>query len=337
LTKATRDRSVVIGVLAALGLALFAPSRTARGQPDIIDAVLERPLDVAIDGELVRFGSPPLDEAERALRDGLPRPWTYESILPLFERATADWLARAESDDQLERNLQPYRNAVIGHLAIVLAASRDPRAALALGRIVEDPNLASVRKVHFMRGLRDYFIDNPVYVLPPTRPAAGNLVSGFTNALPYDLERAQSWFVANRAQLEFEAAALNEVERRSGSAPVAPTQEALRATIDTLIEQFKSRDPQLRVVADDGRRIRAVQFAGTITTLHGVQRSSQGGGELPLENGLVTIRLGVIGEPAFAVSGLIEVGGYERATFEIADSSARPLPVVTLKRSDVAK
>jgi hypothetical protein len=31
--------------------------------------------------------------------------------------------------------------------------------------------------------------------------------------------------------------------------------------------------------------------------------------------------MGMIGEPAFAVSGVIELGDYERATFEIADSA----------------
>lgn len=331
MTKQFRDKRVLVGALAALGLALFASSRTALAQQqDIIDAALERPLDVRIDGELVRFGNPPLDEAERALHDGLPRPWTFASILPLFELATADWLARVDSDDRGERDLERYRNAVVGHLAIVLAASRDPRAALALGRFVEDPDFASVRKVRFMRGLRDYFVDDPAYESPPRRLGGGGPMGG--NAFAFLLEQAQSWLSTNRAQLEAEAAALNVTERLSGNTPASPTQEALRTTIDTLIEQFRSRDPQLQVVTDDGRRLRAVQYAGTITTLHGVRRSSQGGGELTLENGVVTIRTGMIGEPAFAVSGIIELGAYETATFEIADSSARPLSVVTLKR-----
>jgi hypothetical protein len=51
MAKLCRDKHVFVGALAALG----------------------QPLDVRIDGELVRFGNPPLDEAERALHDGLPR------------------------------------------------------------------------------------------------------------------------------------------------------------------------------------------------------------------------------------------------------------------------
>lgn len=331
----SRGRNSVGGALAACVL-LVASATTLAQAPDIIDAALERPVVTRVDGELVRFGNQRLDEAERALRDGLPRPWTFAGILPLFEMAMADWLAGADSADRVERNEQRYRDAVVGHLANVLAASRDPRAALVLGRFVEESGSPPVRQGRFMRGLLDYFVDNPAYVGAPASSRAsrgGGAVGSGGNMLPYLLERTQSWLVANRAQLEAEAAALNEAERLSDNAPAIPTQQALRVTIDTLIGQFQARDPQLRVVTDDGRRLRVVQYAGTITTLNGVRRSSQGGGELTLEDGVVTLRpAGMIGEPAFAVSGILELGDYERATFEIPDSSARPIPVVTLKR-----
>jgi hypothetical protein len=93
MTKRSSER-FEMGRIAALVLALLGSSLIALAQqPDIIDAALERPLDARIDGELVRFGNPALDQAERAFHDGIPRPWTFANILPLFEVATADWLA----------------------------------------------------------------------------------------------------------------------------------------------------------------------------------------------------------------------------------------------------
>jgi hypothetical protein len=81
------------------------------------------------------YGDPKLDQAANTLKD-LARPWTFEKIRKAYE-----------SEEVFERRLSLLR---------VLAASRDPRAALILHELVSDDSL-DVR-LAALGGLWDHFI-----------------------------------------------------------------------------------------------------------------------------------------------------------------------------------
>jgi hypothetical protein len=327
-------RPIIRLALILAGLVLFGSADSASAQmPDIIDTALENPLDAVLDGQPVRFGSPALDHAERALRDGVPRPWTLQLILPLFNAAATDWMdaQRSRDTEGFDRSRQAYRQALVDHLGTVLAASRDPRAALALGRLIEAEDAPGL-KVSTLHGLYDYFVHNPRYVAPaqPQR-ADGSPAGGGGNFADVLRRQVPAWLRTNRAQLEAEAAAILSAERQSSEQNIAPTPEELRAILDRLIGQFEARNPRLRVVTADGREVRSVQYQLTITSMQPDKRWSRMNESVNPDNGWISIRpAGMIGETAFSVQGILRVPGYEAAEFEIADSSVRPEPVVTL-------
>lgn len=82
-----------------------------------------------------KYGDPDLDRAAEALSD-IERPWTVEKILGKFESET-----------------ESCRRA---HLIRVLAASRDPRAALLLHGLLDDPSLDI--RMAALRGLWDHHV-----------------------------------------------------------------------------------------------------------------------------------------------------------------------------------
>ena len=81
------------------------------------------------------YGDPELDKAAIALRD-LDRPWTLEKILAAYE-----------SEKALERRVSLLR---------VLAASRDPRVAVMLHKLVSDDSLDI--RLAALGGLWDHYI-----------------------------------------------------------------------------------------------------------------------------------------------------------------------------------
>ncbi len=82
------------------------------------------------------YGDPKLDKAASTLR-ALDRPWTFEKILKAYE-----------SEEVFERRLCLLR---------VIAASRDPRAALMLHELVSDDSLDI--RLAALGGLWDHFIE----------------------------------------------------------------------------------------------------------------------------------------------------------------------------------
>lgn len=155
-------------------LLLCACAEEAPPEPDILALAERNPLGEQVqapDGtyRTPRYGDAALEQAEIVLRD-TPRPWTVSRMLRRFR----------EAESAEERAL----------ILRVLAASRDPRAAVVLGETLHDDAL-DVR-VAATLGIADYFLEE--------RYGGGNLESLMTDA--------DEWWKGHEAELRREAARL---------------------------------------------------------------------------------------------------------------------------------
>lgn len=128
-----------------------------------------------------KYGDPFLVQAADKLSD-IPRPWTVPNMIRLFEQEKGE---RSE------------------YLARVLAASRDPRAAVALGKALDDPGYKGFGACS---SLFDYFVGDDSYGLPPEN----RLFIWAGNALDLTIPAAHRWWVINRSQLEAE---VNKIQK----------------------------------------------------------------------------------------------------------------------------
>lgn len=138
-------------------------------EPDILELAAKDPFALEVsgpDGKLrtPRFGDPELERAEATF--AIPRPWTVSKILRRYR----------DSESIDERVL----------LLRVLAASRDPRAAVVLGETLTHDDLDL--RVAATEGLCDYFLDL--------------LVDG---GLESQMHAAEEWWHAHEAELRKEA------------------------------------------------------------------------------------------------------------------------------------
>jgi hypothetical protein len=109
-----------------------------------------------------KYGDHKLAEAETFLSLSHPRPWTVAHAI--------EWFHKADDRSRI-------------HIIRLLAASRDPRAALVLGAALEsNVSLAAGE------GLIDYFL--------PTAVCGGT---------EQQMEAAREWFASNKARLQSEA------------------------------------------------------------------------------------------------------------------------------------
>lgn len=141
-------------------------------EPDILELAARSPLGQqvqSLDGtwRTTRFGDSELERAERDLR--IPRPWTVSKMLLHFQKA----------DSLPEKDL----------LLRVLAASRDPRAAVVLGETLPDEDLDL--RVAAAEGPFWYFLEFQ---------RGGNLESV--------ISQADEWWRAHEPELRAEAARL---------------------------------------------------------------------------------------------------------------------------------
>ena len=153
---------------------------------DILDRARQRPPKQSRTGDdgkpvFPKYGHFEVDAAASALAE-IPRPWTVKTMVRAYER---------EED--------PKRKA---HILWVLAASRDPRAAVILGPGLTDKAL-DVR-VAATYGLMDFFMDR--------------LVGGGTEQ---HMSAAQKWWKENRERLEIEARTSGERDTEPGTEPGA--------------------------------------------------------------------------------------------------------------------
>jgi hypothetical protein len=145
-------------------------------EQDILKFAAKNPIGYREDHEIPKYGDPYLVQAADKLSD-IPRPWTVPKMIRLFEK------------EKGERSR---------YLARVLAASRDPRAALVLGQALDDPGFDKHNGAH--SALFDYFVEDDSYGLPPEN----RLFIWAENALDLTIPAADRWWAINRSQLEAE-------------------------------------------------------------------------------------------------------------------------------------
>jgi hypothetical protein len=156
-------------------LFFFVVSTTWAAEPDILEQAAAHPRGAEsveqADGSWVKskYGDHRLAEAGTFLSTRYPRPWTVTQTLAWLQSATDD--------------------GTRVHLLRLLAASRDPRAALILGAAInsDSPDV----RMAACYGLLDYFV-------------TGGKENGGTEQHITD---AQEWFASNKARLRSEAAA----------------------------------------------------------------------------------------------------------------------------------
>jgi hypothetical protein len=140
-------------------------------EPDILELAASNPRVTQVqapDGtyRTPLYGDPDLERAESALHD-IPRPWTVSRMLKHY------------------RDTRSVERKVL--LLGVLAASRDPRAAVALGETLHDEELDL--RVAATLGIVDYFFED--------RFGGADLQGMMTDA--------DEWWQANEARLRAEA------------------------------------------------------------------------------------------------------------------------------------
>ena len=147
-----------------------------------------------------------LARAENNLSD-IPRPWTVPKMIGIFKRESEAWPRRIvllpkQTDTDTEKMTLEWRRSLrrCRDLALVLAASRDPRAVVALGDMLdaEYPDKNGV-----IVALFDYFVHDMFYGLPPEEKAKGQQS---LNGLDYIIPATTRWWNDNKARLRKEAA-----------------------------------------------------------------------------------------------------------------------------------
>ena len=177
--------------------------RPIRSDEDILKYAQRFGLNQRVRGETdddyrrPKFGDWRLEKAEKAI-DDIPRPWTVAKFLPLARREIDQPEVSTESDKRL------------GHLLSVLAASRDPRAAVMLGENLTNEKVWRGR-IASCYGMLDYFL--PVAVVGGTEQ---------------HFEAAQKWWKKNEPKLRAKA----EERNRTTTGPIELGRQNVRIELE---------------------------------------------------------------------------------------------------------
>lgn len=284
---------------------------------DILDAVLQNPRGVTVDGVPVRFGDPELDAAELALRDLLPRPWTVGRIVPLFEASAR--LARSPGNAEDASAAEEW-SALMMHLGRILASSRDSRAAVALGLVLEGERLPAMCAI--ATAFWDYFGNGAGYQPLPEQPEQGVMAS--TNACPSEIDRARRWFQLNRQVLSRQVGAV--------STPCPDCDRDAVSAIEQLRSRLRATAPRLSLIVTGGGQPRFVQVEGIITPMSGSGGWSRSMQRLEPATPDNTIRLPamLLGRHDVRMTALLISPGYQTAVIDVSGTTRQPVIPVTL-------
>lgn len=310
---------IATGLLLALGtIAVYAAPAPER---DILDIATEQPAGITSNNQPIRFGDPDLDSAEITLRDYLPRPWTTTRIHALFLAAyTRLGEAQKQTNVSSQDRVTDEWTALAEQLGSILAASRDPRAALALARVIESPErlmLTCGLASNFMT----YFLGDTSYQSPPAEapvPRAFNGCSEFP-------KQVHAWWLLNQKEVERRAAAVT-----AGLPPCAVCEQEALATVDQLRQRLHDSAPTLRLTIQGGGTPRLVQ----VNYLIRPTASQSGGGSSGMTNNAFTpdIRFRIpgrlLGRSDMHLTGIVISPGYKSVPFELDRiNDARIVPI----------
>lgn len=310
--------------LIAAGLfTALAACATSAPERDILDAALERPLGIMVNNnQPVRFGDPDLDNAEITLRDYLPRPWTTTRIHALY---VAAYKRLGEAQKQTNVSSQDRVTdewvALVEQLGTILAASRDPRAALTLGRVIESPERLMLT-CGLARNFLNYFgRDTSYQQLPPEAP-----VIRFGNRCIDGPEEVHKWWLLNQREVEQRAAAIT-----AGLAPCARCEQEALAAVDQLRKRLHDSAPTLRLTIQGGGAPHLVQVNYLIRPTSGQSGgSSSGMGNTAFTSPDIRFRIPgrLLGRSDMHLTGIVISPGYRSVPFELDRiNDARIVPV----------
>jgi hypothetical protein len=158
-------------LLLLLTVGTLTPLRAWAEERDILDSLKGHELGILVQDPQshqfvsVKYGDPHLAKAEQILSD-IPRPWTVPKMIDTFKKEREEWRRKIAA-------LPPDKESIQLHiqwedrcesLARVLAASRDPRAAVALAEAFEKSS--GPEQVSEMEAMFYYFVSDYYYGLP---------------------------------------------------------------------------------------------------------------------------------------------------------------------------
>ena len=173
-------------------------------EEDILEIAQRHPLHIISSAGPVKYGDPDLDDAVAGLSD-IPHPWTVSKIIAAFEDERREW---AQKMELRERGANSFTEAQyeeeckrLRRLAMLLAASRDPRAAVALEKAYDEKPHFEFLKGRVMRGLYSYFLSDPRYRSLP-KEEEDTEVRFYSNFLPEMNRRVLAWRKLNDEELK---------------------------------------------------------------------------------------------------------------------------------------
>lgn len=308
--------------IATLLLLALAPLAAPAQERDILDAAAERPAGISSNNQPVRFGDPDLDSAEITLRDYLPRPWTTTRIHALFLAAyTRLGEAQKQANVSSQDRVTDEWTALVEQLGSILAASRDPRAALALGRVIESPDRLMVT-CRLASTYMTYFLGDTSYQSPP---AEAPVPRAFNGCIEFP-QRVHAWWLLNQQEVERRAAAAT-----AGLPSCATCEQEALTTIDQLRQRLHDSAPTLHLTIQGGGTPRMVQVNYLIRPASGQSGgTSSGMGNTAFTSPDIRFRIpgGLLGRSDMRLTGIVISPGYKSVPFELDRiNDARVVPI----------
>jgi hypothetical protein len=214
-------------------MVILSPSRLWSEEQDILDSLKGHELGITVQDPQshryvpVKYGDPRLARAVQDLSD-IPRPWTVPKMINIFRKEREEWPRRiqafSQQADSDAEEMQRHWSKRFESLARVLAASRNPRAAVILG---DTSNTWSPDQALVIMALFDYFVGDMYYGLPPDdKSRSWESFNGLELTLPATFR----WWNDNKARLRKEAAALEKCwmnsQVRDGHQAISPTRRS---------------------------------------------------------------------------------------------------------------
>jgi len=147
------------------------PASVRAEDPDILEIAKKQPLNIFVNGAPAKYGDPDLAAAVEHLGT-LPHPWTVPKIIELYQQECSTWLRKMQNPERRDFPWEGWKEDAkhCGYLATLLAASRDPRAAVALMTTIESSESPGQDKA--VNGLVRYFLPDPRYHRLPPKPVS---------------------------------------------------------------------------------------------------------------------------------------------------------------------
>jgi len=194
-------------ILLIMALSAVCCSACFALEGDIVTYASEHPAGMQYaNGKGGVYGNSDMVRAVAELSD-IPGPWTVPKMIIIFQEETDAWLRNLRKKDaDKDPTMWPGSTVELercGNLAIVLAASRDPRAFVALGKYLEVPDFPL--RFWIVNGISAYKPTGGPYKEPLV---AYEGIPTSLDSLPETTRQVKRWWELNKEQVAHEAEAL---------------------------------------------------------------------------------------------------------------------------------